>query len=111
MTVAGRLTGNPAVTDFYSFAVNVGDHLQFTLVADPQPAPIELLLYDAHGNLVAIANGNASDGVSSIIDFTIPGGDGGTWTVQASSSPSFSPFATDYTLTIKGSTATGPVVP
>ena len=48
----------------------------------------ELLLYDPNGNLVAIANGNGANGSDSVIDFTIPDGDGGAWTAQVTGSGS-----------------------
>ena len=47
----------------------------------------ELLLFDPNGNLVAVAAGNASDGRNSVIDFTVPDGDAGTWTIEVTSSP------------------------
>ncbi len=34
-----------------------------------------------NGDLVAIAAGNAPDGRNSVIDFTVPAGDAGTWTI------------------------------
>lgn len=69
----------------------------------------ELLLYDNNGNLVAIASGNASDGLSSIIDFTIPGGETGNWRAEVSSvDPS---ILYNYDLAIQGSTGVGPINP
>ena len=78
--------------DYYSVDANVGDNLAFTTTT-PAGGPnefinildTELLLFDANGNLVAIAAGNAPDGRNSVIDFTVPGGDAGTWTIAVTS--------------------------
>ena len=73
-----------------------------------------MLLYDNNGNLVAIANGNAADGSSSVIDFTIPAGEGGNWTAEVTGSPSVPPGTTNffnYDLLITGDTGVGPVDP
>jgi hypothetical protein len=65
----------------------------------------ELLLFDPIGDLVAITNGNASDGVNSLIDFTIPSFDVGQWIIEVTASPS-TPTTTfgDYVLTALGAT-------
>ena len=65
----------------------------------------ELLLYDPNGNLVAIAAGNASDGRNSVIDFTVPDGDAGKWTIEVTPSPN-TPMPTqgEYGLLVTGAT-------
>ena len=78
--VLGYLTTSDG-TDYYSVNVNAGDNLAFTTTT-PAGGPgefvnnldPELLLFDANGNLVAIAAGNAPDGRNSVIDFTVPAG-------------------------------------
>jgi hypothetical protein len=111
--VLGRFAKNDK-PGFYVVSANVGDHLHFAVEAkDPTKGFPELLLYDPNGNLVAIANGNASNGSGSIIDFTVPGGDGGGWTVEVTGSPSVDPRTNHfpYDLEIEGATGVGPVVP
>ncbi len=79
-------------TDYYAVNVNARDNLAFTTTT-PSGGPgqfgntldTELLLFDANGNLVAIAAGNAPDGRNSVIDFTVPSGDAGTWTIAITS--------------------------
>ena len=76
-------------TDYYSVNANAGDNLHFATTT-PAGGPNEfvnnffpeLLLYDPQGNLVAVAAGNASDGRNSVIDFTVPAGDAGKWTIE-----------------------------
>ena len=85
---------SPNGTDFYSVNANAGDNLHFATTT-PAGGPNEfvnnlypeLLLYDPNGNLVAIADGNASDGRNSVIDFTVPDGDAGKWTIEVTASP------------------------
>jgi hypothetical protein len=79
-------------TDYYSVNANAHDNLAFTTTT-PSGGPglfgntldTELLLFDPNGNLVAIAAGNAPDGRNSVIDFTVPSGDAGTWTIAVTS--------------------------
>ena len=81
-------------TDYYSVNANAGDNLHFA-TSTPAGGPDEfinnlypeLLLYDPNGNLVAVAAGNASDGRNSVIDFTVPDGDAGTWVIEVTASP------------------------
>jgi len=112
--VLGKFGKNNA-PGFYQVAANDGDPLHFNVSPLKPPTGLpELLLYDANGNLVAIANGNGSDGVSSVIDFTVPGGGGGNWTVEVTGSPSAPDPATNlftYDLTVVGATGVGPVTP
>jgi len=75
-------------TDFYKVNANAGDNLHFatsTPAGGLNTLNPELLLFDANGNLVAIAAGNASDGRNSVIDFTVPSGDAGSWTIAVTS--------------------------
>jgi hypothetical protein len=98
-------------------SANAGDHLHFA-TSTPSGGPNEfannlypeLLLYDPNGNLVAIANGNAADGRNSVIDFTVPQGDAGSWIVEVTPSPSTAtPTAGEYGLLVTG--ATGALAP
>ncbi len=108
--VLGYLT-NPSGgigTDFYSVQTNIGDNLHF---ATSTPAGAlnglypELLLYDPNGNLVAIAAGNASDGRNSVIDFTVPDGDSGPWTIEVTPSPNTqTPTQGEFGLLVTGAT-------
>ena len=101
-------------TDFYSVNANVGDNLHFATTT-PAGGPNEfvnnlypeLLLYDPNGNLVAIANGNAADGRNSVIDFTVPDGDAGKWTIEVTASPDTPTLtAGEYGLLVTGATGT-----
>ena len=104
-------------TDFYSVNANAGDNLHFA-TSTPAGGPNEfvnnfypeLLLYDPNGNLVAVAAGNASDGRNSVIDFTVPDGDAGKWTIEVTPSPN-TPLPTqgEYGLLVTG--ATGALAP
>jgi len=90
--------------DYYAVHANAGDNLHF---ATSTPAGglnnlnPELLLFDANGNLVAIADGNAPDGRNSVIDFTVPGGDAGSWTIEVTSADG---STGDYGLYVTGAT-------
>jgi hypothetical protein len=99
----------PSQTDFYTISTNVGNDLNLSAMStSPLLSPTELLLYDANGNLVAIADGNGADGVSSLINFTVPSGDAGNW-VAAVTSTTTDVF--DYDLSIQGATGLGSVNP
>jgi hypothetical protein len=112
--VLGALT-DPSKHGFYAIGTNVGDNLSLLVsAADPSTQFPELFLYDELGNLVAVANGNASDGSSSRIDFTIPGGEAGNWFAEVAGSPGVPDPSTNlfsYDLQIQGATGTGPVDP
>ena len=96
----------------YDVNANAGDNLAFDVNATTPLTATELLLYDSNGNLVAIASGNGSDGLSSIIDFTVPGGDAGEWQIQVAPSPNIPvPQAYAYDLAIQGFSGLGPVNP
>jgi len=106
----GYLTnsGSTIGTDFYAVNANVGDNLQF---ATSTPGGRinnffpELLLFDPNGNLVAVAAGNAADGRNSVIDFTVPQGDAGTWTIEVTPSPNTeAPTQGEYGLLVTGAT-------
>jgi len=100
---------NSSDSGYYSISANVGDTLALDLSSTtPSGQPTELLLYDANGNLVAIASGNGGDGLSSVIDFTIPSGDAGNWTVEATD-PGSALYS--YDLKIQGASGTGPIIP
>ena len=101
-------------TDFYSVNANAGDNLHFA-TSTPAGGPNEfvnnlypeLLLYDPNGNLVAVANGNASDGRNSVIDFTVPDKDAGKWTIEVTASPNTPTLtAGEYGLLVTGATGT-----
>jgi hypothetical protein len=100
---------NAADSGYYSIGAKVGDNLSL-LVNSTSPAgePTELLLFDPNGNLVAIASGNGSDGLSSLIEYTVPGGDAGNWIVDVADPTS---ALYKYDLRIQGATGTGPVNP
>ena len=79
-------TPTPATTSHFATATPAGGPNEFVNSFYP-----ELLLYDPNGNLVAVAAGNASDGRNSVIDFTVPDGDAGTWTIEVTASPNTPP--------------------
>jgi hypothetical protein len=112
--VVGSLTRHQPQA-FFAFALVAGDQLHVQVSAKhPTTQFPELLLYDPNGNLVAVAAGNGSDGSTSIIDFTVPNGDGGNWTAEVAGSPNApnpSKNFFKYDLTIQGATGTGPVIP
>ena len=96
----------------YDVNANPGDNLTFDVNANTALIATALLLFDPNGNLVAVASGNGGDGYSSIIDFTIPAGDGGEWQIQVSPDsylPTPQPYA--YDLMIQGFSGLGPVNP
>jgi hypothetical protein len=106
--VDGALT-NAGPQDFYSLNANAGDLLHFYVQSEDSSDPsVELLLYDANGNLVAIADGNAPDGNSSIIDYTVPSGDAGNWTAGVTDTTGDS---LPYDLQISGATGLGSISP
>lgn len=112
--VLGNLLDPTANSDsaFYAISANDGDHLSLRVDAnDPATQFPELLLYDQNRNLVAIANGNALNGSSSVIDFTIPSGATGVWYAQVTGSPSHVSPAFAYDLQIQGATGFGPIDP
>ena len=99
-------------TDYYSVNANAGDNLHFATTT-PAGGPnefvnnffSELLLYDPNGNLVAVAAGNAPDGRNSVIDFTVPAGDAGKWTIEVTPSPNTPlPTSGEYGLLVTGAT-------
>ena len=100
----------PTHDGFYSISANAGDNLHLVVnQTGSRSVATELLLYDENGNLVAIASGNGSNGLSSVIDFTIPGGETGNWTAEVSS---FDPATLyNYDLSIQGSSGFGPINP
>jgi PEP-CTERM motif len=78
--------------EFFGVNVGVGQNLAMQVSSTvPASQQTELLLYDANGNLVAVASGNGPDGHSSVIDFTVPNGDAGVWKTEVTS-PSSSFF-------------------
>ena len=82
VAVVGHLTapGTAGATNYFGFAETAGGQIGlFGKATQPPNQGTELLLYDNNGDLVAIASGNAPDGRSSIIDFTVPTGTDGTW--------------------------------
>ena len=71
-------------TEAITIPSNVGDFLQLNLSDLNSPGvQTGLLLFDASGNLVAVASGNASNGVDSVIKFAVASGDAGNWTAEA----------------------------
>jgi hypothetical protein len=102
----------------FTISANTGDNLHFA-TATPASGPVELvnnlyqelLLFDPNGNLVAVAAGNAGDGRNSVIDFTVPSGDTGFWSIEVTSSPNTpNPTAGDFVLTATGATG-NPLTP
>jgi hypothetical protein len=106
--VLGNGQSNGGLLGAYDVNANVGDNLHFNVNATATSELTELELFDADGNLVAIASGNGSDGLSSIIDFTVPDGDAGDWQIQVVE-PSTTAYA--YDLAIQGASGLGPVNP
>jgi hypothetical protein len=91
VAAVGHLTapGTAGATNYFGFAETAGAQIGLDGKATQPPNQgTELLLYDNNSNLVAIASGNASDGLSSRIDFTVPTGTDGTW--QAAITQGFS---------------------
>ena len=100
---------------FFALSADAGDNLHLVVSAGtPATQFPELLLYDPNGNLVAVAAGNAPDGSSSVIDFTVPGGDAGAWSAEVAGS-SGPPIRIRTCLTtifsIRGDTGVGPINP
>ena len=96
----------------YDVNANIGDDLAFDVNATTPLTATELELFDPNGNLVAIAAGNGSDGLSSIIDFTVPDGEPGEWRIEVAPSQNIPvPQAYAYDLAIQGASGLGPVNP
>ena len=119
-SIYGTLVALTNTMDEATFTVpaNVGDNLHFA-TATPASGPVELenmlypelLLFDSNGDLVAVAAGNAGDGRNSVIDFTVPSGYAGSWSIEVTSSPNTpNPTAGDFVLTATGATG-NPLAP
>lgn len=80
--VIGSGQENNGVLGNYTVNASIGDNLHFDVNATMPLTATELFLYDPNGNLVAVAAGNGTDGLSSVIDFTVPEGDSGEWQIQ-----------------------------
>ena len=97
-------------TDYYSFNVNAGDNLVLTTTTPGAPSSSGLQfandldptinLYDANGNLVATATGNAPDGINSIIDWTALTSGDYVVSIDGSSKTNLG----EYTISITGDT-------
>ena len=93
----------------YDVNANTGEDLAFDLNATTPLTATELELFDPNGNLVAIAAGNGPDGLSSIIDFTVPDGEPGEWRIEVAPSEILPvPQAYAYDLAIQGASGLGP---
>jgi hypothetical protein len=82
VAVVGHLTapGTAGAINYFGFAETAGGQIGLSGKATQPPNQgAALLLYDNIGDLVALASGNAPDGRSSQIDFTVPTGTDGTW--------------------------------
>jgi hypothetical protein len=96
----------------YDVNANAADNLVFDVNATTPLTATELELFDPNGNLVAVATGNSSDRLSSIIDFTVPDGDPGEWQIEVVPSEEIPvPQAYAYDLAIQGASGLGPVNP
>ena len=108
--VFGSLTKRQSQA-FFSFPIASNKFIHLRVAAKyPTTQFTELFLYDAAQNLVAIASGTDADGISSVIDFQIPGGMGGDWTAEVVGGPLNQP-GFSYDLAIQGATGVGPVIP
>ena len=111
--LAGDGLGTAPLDDhYYSVLAKAGDHLHFA-TSTPAGGPNEFVnnlypeleLYDPNGNLVAIAGGNASDKRNSVINFTVPTGEAGKWTIEILTSTNTSaPTYGEFGLVVKGAT-------
>ena len=82
VAVVGHLTGpgTAGAINYFGIAETAGAQIGlFGKATQPPNQGAALLLYDNIGDLVALASGNAPDGRSSQIDFTVPTGTDGTW--------------------------------
>ena len=95
---------------YYSFNTNAGDQLTLAVSSLPSASQaVELSVYDPNGSLFAFANGNQANGLSSIVNFVTPSGNGGNWIAEVAPGNGISPFP--YDLTIQGASGLGPVNP
>src|SRR5262249_12696265 len=104
-------------TDYYSVNVNAGDNLHFATTT-PAGGPggfannfyPELVLYDPNGNVVA--HGTLSrDRRDQFIDWTVPSGRAGTWTIEVTPAtpPAGQPVSSgEYGLLATGATGALP---
>jgi hypothetical protein len=95
----------PTKTAAFTIPSNVGDTLHLDLATLSPGVLSDIFLFDAFGNLVAVASGNASDHLSSLIDFTIPSGETGNWVAEVVDNNA-TPY--NYNLSVYGETAGTP---
>ncbi len=87
--------GHPS--EFYSISVVAGQTISIEATAQhPSSQFPELLLFDQNLDLVAIAAGNAPDGSSAVIQFTVPDGYSGVWFAQVVGSSNAPDPATNF---------------
>ena len=105
--ILGNGTSNGSLLAAYDVNANSEDILHFDVHSkDPGSPTTELMLIDPEGNIAAMAQGNGSDGSSSVIDIPVLG-NAGDWQVDV-----IEPFSTPYAydLTLQGASGLGPAV-
>ena len=110
----GRRRPGRVSSDWYQFNVNAGDNLVITTTTPGGTSASGLQfandldptinLYDASGNLVATATGNAADGRNDVIDWTAL--TSGSYRVQILGSSKTN--LGEYTISIQGATGGAP---
>jgi hypothetical protein len=102
--------------DTYSISAKAGDLLQISTTT-PGSGPGQfhntfdpkVSLYDPMGNLVASDDNSAPDGRNALLNYTVPAGHQGTYSVQVMASPlTATPTAGEYVLSVQGATGSLP---
>ena len=100
LNVLGSLASSgDASANFFSFDEAGGAEIGLDLRAiRPSNVGTQLVLLDGNGNLVAISQQNGPDGLSSVLDFKVAPGGGGTFEAEVTQSNVGSPAPFDYRL-------------
>ena len=100
LNVLGSLASSgDASANFFSFHEAGGAEIGLDLRAiRPSTVGTQLVLLDGNGNLVAISQQNGPDGLSSVLDFKVAPGGGGTFEAEVTQSNVGSPAPFDYKL-------------
>lgn len=100
LNILGSLAASgDASENFFSFHETAGARIGLDVTAThPSTLGTQLVLFDSSGLVLAMADQNGPDGLSSIIDYTVPPGGDGTYQAAVTQSNFGSPAPFDYKL-------------
>jgi hypothetical protein len=100
LNILGSLAASgDASENFFSFHEAAGAQIGLNVTAThPSTLGTQLMLFDSNGNAVAMAEQNGPDGLSSILDYTVPAGGDGTYEAGVLQPDVGSPAPFDYRL-------------